>query len=100
MTTVKAKTSTGGRKLTDEHRAKVSATLKAKFAALPPEEQAKITGRLKRTPPKSPARPPAAASQDPPPAKDPPAGGRVNPLAMTPLELLRSLRGRPSGADK
>lgn len=93
-TKVRPATASGGRKLSDEHRRKLSESNKAKFAALTPEQKAAQVARLAG------GRKPRAPS-DPPPADNPPAGGRVNPLAMTPLELVRSIRDRRrSGADQ
>jgi hypothetical protein len=99
MTKVQPTTATGGRKLTEATKEKLRQINKAKFAAKTPEEQAAQLARLKRPKKAAGAASSSAGKSDPPPAKDPPAGGRVNPLAMTPLELIRSIRGRSAGGD-
>ena len=94
MSKARPETATGRRKLSEAHRAKLSAANKAKYAALTPEQQAAQLARLGRTPRSTAggAEPP----KDPAPrtGSPPPPGGRINPLAMTPLELVRHLRQR------
>lgn len=96
MSRAKPETAAGRRKLSDAHRAKLSAVNKAKYDALTPEQKAAQLARLGRTP-RSPAGGPKPP-KDPTTRQDPPSppGGRVNPLAMTPLELVRHLRQRGS----
>jgi hypothetical protein len=92
-------TARGGRRLSDEHRAKLSERSKQQWARMTPEERAAATARIGRKPKAGdpvragtgsrPVSTPPPASTDPPPDE-----GRRSPLAMTPLELVRSLRRR------
>lgn len=76
----------GKRKLSDEHRRKLSDAAKRQAAAETPEQRAARLERIGRKPKPDTGPPAPAAGTDPP--------ERRNPLAMTPLELVRSLRGR------
>lgn len=75
-TKVQPTTSRGGRKLSEETRAKLSATNKAKWAALTPEQQAAQLAKIGRKP---------KASTDPPPATSS-SGGPRNPLDDAPRD--------------
>lgn len=94
MTKARAETSTGRRKLSDEHRARLSAASRKHWDGMTPDQKAAALARIGRKPAAGAPAPPA--KPDPPPAI-PPAGGRVNPLAMTPRELVRHLRGDTNG---
>lgn len=81
MSKARPETATGHRKHTEATRAKLSAISKAAWERQSPEQKAAALARIGRG-----AAPPGG---DPPPSID----GRRNPLAMTPRELWRALRG-------
>lgn len=76
-TKVQPTTEGGGRKMSDAARAKLSATNRARFAAMTDEQRAAQLANLGRKP-KAPAGPPP--TKDPPPS----TGGRPNPLHDAP----------------
>lgn len=94
MTKARPEHTDGRRKLSDEARAKLSAAGRAQYERQTPEQRAAQLARIGRKPKGDPA---AAGGVDTGAGADPPpvAGqGRRNPLAMTPGELVRALRGR------
>lgn len=95
MSKARPETSTGRRKPTPEQRAKMSAAAKKQWADMTPEKRAAALARIGRGPsPDGKVKAPAAGPVPPP------AGGRANPLSMTPRELWRSLRGEGRPASE
>lgn len=85
MSRARAETATGGRKPTEATRAKLAARSRAAYERLTPEQRTAQLARIGRTP--------KGAGPSPTPRDDAPPG-RPNPLAMTPRELWRALRGQ------
>jgi hypothetical protein len=91
---VKLETSDHRRKLSPEHRAKLSAAARRQYEAETPEQKAARLARIGRKP-RAAGDPPAGPTRGPA-GGAPPAGPPESrhPLAMTPLELIRHIRGR------
>lgn len=90
MSRAKPETRDGRRRLSEEHRAKLRAASQAQWAGMSATDRAAALARIGRKPKPGESKPPAT----PAPAPDDHPEGRRSPLAMTPLELFRSLRGR------
>lgn len=97
MSKARPTTTAGGRRLSEAHRDKLRAAGRAQFERMTPEQRAAQVARIGRKPKAGDAAAGSSSVSTPPPASsDPPASteGRRSPLAMTPLEFVRSLRGR------
>lgn len=93
MSKARPETAAGGRKLSDSHRAALAQRSRDAWARMTPEERADRLAKIGRKPRGAGDPDPVRERTSSSPPDDPP-GGPPSPLAMTPRELWRALRGR------